>query len=75
MAQEVSFPRAALVNTGLFSVACDGLNKELVRRAQGLAQRLLARVQQDAQVSHLCRFALPRTDLRFVFLCCLGLPV
>lgn len=50
MAQDLTFGRAAVASTGLFSVACDALNRELLRRAQGLVQRLIARMQQDAQV-------------------------
>eukprot|EP00048_Salpingoeca_helianthica_P012895 m.192407 g.192407 ORF g.192407 m.192407 type:complete len:3920 (+) comp15437_c5_seq100:290-12049(+) len=47
--QELAFNRRAVAAVGFFSVNCESLNRELTRRAQALVQRLIARVQQDAQ--------------------------
>ena len=48
--QDASFHRKAQVALGFFSVGCEQLNRELIRRATALVQRLIARMQQDAQV-------------------------
>jgi hypothetical protein len=48
--QEVSFQRRAIATVGMFNVNCESLNRDLIKRGQALAQKLLAKMQADAQV-------------------------